>query len=88
MLKYVRLPGNEIIIFPLKVGHIVFGNLKPVSAGFCEVSRHKPFVECYGASDSLRLKADPQKDSALATLQLFGTEPGKPDSEIQAEQPM
>lgn len=72
ILKYVRLPGDEIIIFPRKIRHSVFSSLNPVSAGYCEVSAKESVVDCYGRSDSLGLQADREKDKKLATLQVFG----------------
>lgn len=72
ILKYVRLPGDEIIIFPRKLRHSVFSHLNPVSAGYCEVSVKEAAVACYGRSDSLGLEADLEKDSELASLQVFG----------------
>ena len=77
--KYVRLPGEEIIIFSRKIRHAMFSNLNPVSAGFCEISAKDATVDCYGRSDSLGLDADRKKDSKLATLQLFGTDETNPD---------
>lgn len=79
ILKYVRLPGDEIIIFPRKIRHSVFSHLSPVSAGYCEVSLKETAVSCYGRSDSLGLEADLEKDSELASLQVFGTDNENPD---------
>ena len=70
--KFVRLPGNEIIIFPKSIEHFTFQHLGPVSAGSCIIDLKKKKVICFGESITLRLQADEQEDTRIATLQVFG----------------
>jgi len=70
--KYVRLPGNEIIIFSKLVEHFTFKHLNPVTAGLCIIDPQKKKVNCFGQSMTLRLQADEENDTRLATLQIFG----------------
>jgi len=68
--KYVRLKEyNEIVIFPCIIEHSQFSSFNPITAGFCYVNNDK--VRCFGYSVSLQLESDEEKDSALATKQLF-----------------
>ena len=70
--KYVRLPGNEIIIFSMLLQHSTLIDLKPVTAGLCIVDPEKMKMDCFGQSMTLLLKADEKEDTRLATLQIFG----------------
>ena len=72
--KYVCLPGNEIIIFSKFLQHSIFKHFKPVTAGLCFIDSEKRKVYCYGESITLRLQADKEEDTRLATLQMFGNE--------------
>lgn len=69
--KYVRLPGNEIIIFSKSLEHFAFKHLNPVTAGSCIIDVDKKKVHCFGVSISLHLEADEKEDTKLATLQIF-----------------
>ncbi len=46
--KYVRLPGNEIIIFSMLLQHSTLIDLKPVTDGLCIVDPEKMKVDCFG----------------------------------------
>jgi hypothetical protein len=70
--KYVRLPGNEIIIFSKQLEHFTFKHLNPVTAGSCIIDARKKKVHCFGLSITLHLQADEIEDTRLATLQIFG----------------
>ena len=70
--KYVRLPGNEIIIFPKSLEHLAFKDFTPVTAGACIIDAKKKKVYCFGLSISLHLEADEKEDTKLSTLQIFG----------------
>lgn len=70
--KYVRLPGNEFVIFPKSLQHLDFNHLNPVTGGSCIVDADKKKVFCFGGSITLDLQADEKEDSKLATLQIFG----------------
>ncbi|NOT93914.1 hypothetical protein [Ferruginibacter sp.] len=70
--KYVRLPGNEIIIFSKSIEHLAFKHLNPVSAGSCIIDAQKKKVHCYGLSITLHLQADEKEDTRLATTLIFG----------------
>lgn len=70
--KYVRLPGNEIIIFPKSIQHFTFKHLDPITAGSCVIDGKKKKVYCFGSSITLHLQADEKEDTMLATLQVFG----------------
>lgn len=70
--KYVRLSGNEIIIFPKSLEHFAFKHLNPVAAGSCIIDAEKKRVFCFGGSITLDLQADEREDTRLASLQLFG----------------
>lgn len=70
--KYVRLPGNEIIIFSKSLEHLTFKHLHPVTAGSCIIDGEKKKVHCFGVSITLHLEADEKEDTRLATLQIFG----------------
>jgi len=70
--KYVKLPGNEIIIFPKSIEHFTFKHLNPVTAGLCIIDAKKRVVSCFGLSVTLHLQADEENDTKLATLQVFG----------------
>lgn len=70
--KYVRLPGNEIIIFPKSIEHFVFKYLNPVTAGLCIIDPKKRVVNCFGLSITLHLESDEKNDSRSATRQVFG----------------
>ena len=72
--KYVRLPGNEIIIFSMLLQHSTFIDIKPVTAGICIIDPEKKKVNCFGQSMTLLLQADEVNDTRLATLQIFGDE--------------
>ncbi len=39
--KYVRLHGNEIIIFSKSLEHFIFKHLNPVTAGLCIIDPKK-----------------------------------------------
>lgn len=69
--KYVRLPGNEIIIFSKSIEHLAFKHLNPITAGSCVIDADKKKVHCFGVSISLHLEADEKEDTKLATLQIF-----------------
>lgn len=69
--KYVRLPGNEIIIFSKLLEHLAFKYLNPVTAGSCIIDAEKKKVHCYGLSITLHLQADEKEDTRLAILQIF-----------------
>lgn len=73
--KYVRLPGNEIIIFSKSIEHLAFKHLNPITAGSCIIDPKKKKVHCFGLSISLHLEADEKEDTRLATLQIFGDKP-------------
>ena len=66
--KYVRLPGNEIIIFSKSLEHLAFKYLNPVTAGSCIIDAEKKKVFCFGLSITLHLQADEKEDTRLATL--------------------
>lgn len=70
--KYVRLPGNEIIIFPKSLEHFAFKHLNPVTAGSCIIDTKKKKVHCFGLSITLHLQADEKEDTRIATEQIFG----------------
>lgn len=70
--KYVRLPGNEIVIFSKSLEHFAFRDLNPVTAGSCIVDAEKKKVFCFGVSITLHLEADEKENTRLATLQIFG----------------
>ena len=70
--KYVRLPGNAIIIFSKSIEHLAFKHLNPITAGSCIIDADKKKVHCFGVSISLHLEADEKEDTKLATLQIFG----------------
>lgn len=70
--KYVRLPGNEIIIFSKSLEHFTFKHLNPVTAGLCIIDPKKKKVNCFGESITLHLQADEKNDTRLATSQIFG----------------
>lgn len=70
--KYVRLPGNEIIIFSKSLEHLAFKHFNPVTAGSCIIDADKKKVYCFGLSITLHLQADEKEDTRLATLQIFG----------------
>lgn len=70
--KYVRLPGNEIVIFPKSLEHLTFKHLNPITAGSCIVDGDRKKVFCFGVSITLHLQADEKEDTKLATLQIFG----------------
>lgn len=70
--KYVRLPGNEIVIFSKSLEHLAFKHLNPVTAGSCIIDTAKKKVHCFGLSITLHLEADEKEDTRLATLQIFG----------------
>lgn len=70
--KYVRLHGNEIIIFSKSIEHLAFKHLNPITAGSCIVDGDKKKVFCFGVSITLHLQADEKEDTRLATLQIFG----------------
>lgn len=70
--KYVRLSGNEIIIFSRSLEHLAFKHLNPVTAGSCIIDAEKKKVHCFGLSITLHLQADQKEDSKFATLQIFG----------------
>lgn len=74
LLKYVRIAGDKIIIFPMTIQHTEFRQLHPITAGLCSIDAEKKRVICSGASLTLNLPSDEETDSNLATLQLFGTE--------------
>ncbi len=74
IIKYVRLPGNEIIIFTMSLQHSAFKDFKPVTAGLCIIDGEKRKVDSFGESITLQLKADKEEDTRLATLQMFGDE--------------
>jgi len=67
--KYVRINDDNFIIFPNYLEHSTFKDLKPVSAGFCQILHDS--VECYGESYSLKIKSK-EDDSILAVKQIFG----------------
>jgi hypothetical protein len=75
--KYVRLPGNEIIIFPKSIEHLAFEHLNPITAGSCIIDAKKKKVHCFGLSISLHLEADEKEDTRLATQQIFGEKMNK-----------
>ena len=50
----------------------VFKNLKPVSAGFCEIDMAGNKITCFGNSHSLGLKADEKQDTLDATRYILG----------------
>lgn len=70
--KYVRLPGNEIVIFSKSIEHLAFKHLNPVTAGLCIIDAGKKKVHCFRLSITLSLQADEKEDTRLATLQIFG----------------
>lgn len=69
--KYVRIHGNEIIIFSKSIEHLAFKHLNPITAGSCIIDATKKKVHCFGVSITLHLQADEIEDTRLATLQLF-----------------
>ena len=70
--KYMRLDGNEIIIFSKHLEHLAFKHFNPITAGSCIIDADKKKVHCFGLSISLHLQADEKEDTRLATLQVFG----------------
>lgn len=71
--KYVRLKEyGQIIIFPCIIQHSKFKSFNPITAGFCYIDNQK--IKCFGESISLDLKSDPEKDTILATKQIFGVD--------------
>ena len=72
IIKYVRLPGNDIIIFSKLLKHSAFIDFNPVTAGLCIIDGEKRKVDCFGESITLQLKADKEEDTRLATQQVFG----------------
>lgn len=85
-LKYVRHSTIGFILWPLRFGSEVSGNLfhshvgaaarascggKIVSAGFCRLDTAVGKAECFGHSESLGMSSLPE-DSDLLTAQLFG----------------
>lgn len=72
-MKYVRISDyNSIIIFPTIINHSDFEHFKPISAGFCYISKDK--VECFGESIGLGLKSNEKEDTLEATKQYCGIE--------------
>ena len=71
-LKYVKLEGGEVIIFPELIQHKEFKYLEPISAGFCYIEKDR--ILCFGDSVSLKIKSNPGQDSLDATKHFIGTE--------------
>jgi hypothetical protein len=76
--KYIRTKENTIIVFSELHKHDEFKHFLPVSAGFIYIRAKKDEFgfcgtecTCYGESVSLQLKADEEKDSALANKQIL-----------------
>ena len=69
--KYVRLPGNEIIIFSKSLEHLAFKHFNPITAGSCIIDAKKKKVCCFVLSITLLLQADEKEDTRLATLKIF-----------------
>lgn len=72
--KYVRLPGNEIVVFSKSIEHLAFKHLNPITAGSCIIDATKKKVHCFGLSITLLLQADEVEDTRLTTSQIFGDE--------------
>lgn len=72
-LKYIKTQKKEIIVFPESLGHDDFKELRPVSAGFLNISyspkQDKIIYTCYGKSKSLGLESH-EEDSRYAQIQL------------------
>jgi hypothetical protein len=70
-LKYVRINGDEFIIFAMTLDHSTFKYLNPISAGFCYVDQDK--VDCFGESHTLKMDGLID-DTIQATKQVFGVD--------------
>jgi hypothetical protein len=73
-VKYIRTDSDQIVVFGEYYLHSEFESFKPRSAGFISFGVDKdnnPTCTCYGESVSLKLKSDPEKDSALAKKQIL-----------------
>ncbi|MGF2412288.1 hypothetical protein [Ferruginibacter sp.] len=53
--KYMRLDGNEIIIFSKNLEHFSFKHLTPITIGSCIIDADKKKVHCFGLSITLHL---------------------------------
>ena len=77
--KYIRTDDDNIIIFPCTLKHSDFKSFNPQSAGFIKISIEPTEggidvgCECYGESESLRLKSNHILDSKLAYAELIHT---------------
>jgi hypothetical protein len=72
--KYIRTADNQIIIFGEGLKHSDFKHFNPASAGFISIGVNKdknPVCECFGESESLKLKTD-ERDTYLAQSQILG----------------
>lgn len=71
-IKYLIIEdefGNRIpVIFSAALSHKeCAGKMKVISAGFCEIHyiKGKVKIECYGHSEGLGIKSNPEKDNIL-----------------------
>lgn len=74
-VKYIKTDQDEIVVFRHTIEHSEFKKWNPVSAGFIAFGadgKSDPTCNCYGESISLKLKSDPEVDSALARDQILG----------------
>lgn len=71
--KYIITKEGEIIVFPELLQHSDFKHFNPISAGFISFGVNKegnPTCYCYGASISLKLESNSEKDTKIAKRQL------------------
>lgn len=74
-VKYIRTKDDEIIVFSELQQHSDFQQFNPISAGFIVIGAgdgRMPTCKCYGKSVSLKLKANEEEDTELATQQILG----------------
>ena len=66
--KYVLTSEYEIFIFSANCSHTTFAHTKPISAGFIRFMTrdNKVTCECFGESQSLNLKSNPEIDTKIA----------------------
>lgn len=70
--KYIRTSDGTIIVFPATMKHSKFSHFDPVSAGFISFGLNEnrnPSCTCWGESESLKLKSDPD-DTRKAQFQI------------------
>jgi hypothetical protein len=73
-VKYIKCQRNQIIVFSEDISHSEFKHFNPKSAGFISFGiliTGALSCTCYGRSDSLGMKSDPN-DSKLAMKQILG----------------